>query len=110
MVAVEWVGETRDMPLPHAREAALCRVGPQHGLEFVSNFAVLRAASHLSCTISLQLTPVLPLNWFRCAGARVKARLCHERSGYNVSSRKGWAPCFPRFCHATIRLRLFGTP
>jgi hypothetical protein len=27
MDTVEWVGDARDMPLPHAREAALCRVG-----------------------------------------------------------------------------------
>ena len=32
--------------------------------KFVLDFAVSRAASHLSCTISLHLTPVLPLNAF----------------------------------------------
>ena len=30
--------------------------------KFVLDFAVSRAASHLLCTISLHLTPVLPLN------------------------------------------------
>lgn len=32
--------------------------------KFVLDFAVSRAASHLPCTISLHMTPVLPLNCF----------------------------------------------
>jgi hypothetical protein len=72
-------------PLPHARVSVrLHFVASAHSTDwkFVLDFAVSRAASHLSCTISLHLTPVLPLNafptrrsttlsrkdWLRCVG------------------------------------------
>ncbi len=54
-------------PLPHARVSVrLHFVASAHSTDwkFVLDFAVSRAASHLSCTISLHLTPVLPLNGF----------------------------------------------
>lgn len=72
-------------PLPHARVSVRLHFvasADSTDWKFVLDFAVSRAASHLSCTISLHLTPVLPLNafptrrstslsrkdWLRCVG------------------------------------------
>ena len=100
-------GRGERQPLPRRVSVRLHFVasGPQHGRKFVLNFAVSRAASHLSCTMSLQLTPVLPLNWFCCALPRVEARICRERTGYSVPVVGAMVPSFlpPR------RLRLFAT-
>lgn len=70
--------------------------------KFVLDFAVSRAASHLSCTISLHLTPVLPLN---CFPTRRSTSL--SRKDWLLCVLK-WSGCAPWFLAAATPPWLFG--
>lgn len=99
-----WARRDRVQPLqPRAREreAALRRVGPQHGLEVRVGLCRFesRQPSSMHHFVAYDASPAVEL-----LSPRVEARLCHERTGCDVLVVVGPGAMVSGCCDASVSL------
>ena len=95
-------GRGERQPLPaREREAALRRVGPQHGLEVRVGLCRFesRQPSFMHHAVAPDASSAVEL-----VSPRVKARLCHERTGCDVLVVVGLGAMVPGCCDASVSL------